>query len=61
MKHTIKTTQGTVTFEPGKAGGVLITVKPHIWPALMMTVTPNEAAMMSTALDQIATSQEATA
>lgn len=61
MKHTIKTTQAAVTVEPGKAGNVLIRVKPHIWPEVMMTITPDEAAMIAQALDQIATSQEATA
>ena len=59
MKHTIKTTQAAVTVEPGKAGGVLITVKPQVWPALMMTITPDQAAMMAEALGQVATSQKA--
>ena len=58
MKHTIKTTQADVTVEPGKDGGVLIKVKPHIWPELMMTVTPDQAAMIAAALDLTATRQE---
>lgn len=61
MKHTIKTTQAAVSVEPGKDGGVLIKVKPHIWPELMMTVTPDQAAMLAEALDHVATSQEARA
>ena len=61
MKHTIKTTQAAVTIEPGKANSVLITVKPHHWPALMMTITPDQAAMMAQALDLTATSREASA
>lgn len=61
MIHTIKTTQAAVTVEPGKAGAVLIRVKPHYWPELMMTITPDQAAMIAAALDQIATSQEASA
>lgn len=58
MKTIIKTSQASVTVEPGDKGMVLIRVKPMIWPELMMSITPNQAAAIATALDLTATAQE---
>lgn len=52
MKHTIKTAAGALTVEPSPTvqGQVQITVKPAIWPALTLTLEPEEAELISQAL-----------
>jgi hypothetical protein len=53
MKHTIKTGAGSITIEPTAAyqGMVKITVKPAIWPELMLTIRPEEAGLIAQALE----------
>lgn len=52
MKHTIKTAAGALTVEPSTSieGQVQVSVKPAIWPALTLTITPAEAELISQAL-----------
>lgn len=58
MKHTIKTRQGTFSIEPAKTG-VLVKFKPHVWPEVMITLAPLEAAALADAVDLCATEAEA--
>lgn len=53
MKHTIKTDAGTVIIEPTAhyQGKVKITVKPAIWPEMMLTIRPEDASLIAMALD----------
>jgi len=56
MKHTIKTNAGAITIQPTSKyqGQVLVTVKPAIWPEVLLTIKPEEAELISQALYLVA-------
>ncbi len=50
MKTTICTNAGRIIIEDAPISGVLVKVKPNIWPEVMITLEPHEAALIASAL-----------
>lgn len=59
MKHTIKTAAGALTIQPGgkpEAPFVLVTIQRAPWPAMDLTIKPEDAALLAFAFGQVAKS-----